>query len=104
MGSADCANTATIVWLDGEHDASSVAELSETIARAIAVDDSDVILDMSEVTFMSAATVGVLVRARNFLNLRSRSLTVRAPSKCTRRILEICELGDLFAPDELLVA
>jgi len=87
----------TIVFLRGEHDAATASELSETIARAIAADESDLVIDMHDVEFMSAATVGVIVRARTFLNRRSRSLTVRSPSRCVRRILALCELTDLEA-------
>jgi anti-anti-sigma factor len=80
----------TVVWLRGEHDVSTVAALSETMARAIAHDGADLVVDLSEVQFMGAATVGVIVRAREFLGLRSRSLVVRSPSRCARRILDLC--------------
>jgi hypothetical protein len=42
----------TVVWLRGEHDVSTVAALSETMARAIALDDADVVVDLSDVQFM----------------------------------------------------
>jgi len=86
----------TVVWLRGEHDLSTVDELSETMARAIALDDADVVVDLSEVVFMSAATVGVIVRAREFLRLESRSLALRSPSKCAGRVVDLCGLTDLF--------
>jgi anti-anti-sigma factor len=88
----------TVVWLRGEHDMSTVDSLSETMARAIALDDSDVIVDLSDVQFMSAATVGVLIRAREFLRLESRSLALRSPSKCAGRVVDLCGLADLFDP------
>jgi anti-anti-sigma factor len=59
----------TAVWLRGEHDDSTVAALSETMARAIARDDADLVVDLSEVQFMGAATVGVIVRAQELLGL-----------------------------------
>ena len=37
-----------------------------TVARAIAADDTDVVIDLSEVTFMDAATIGVMIRAERF--------------------------------------
>jgi anti-sigma B factor antagonist len=88
----------TVVWLRGEHDVSTVAALSETMARAIARDDADLVVDLSEVQFMGAATVGVIVRARELLELRSRSLTLRSPSRCARRILDLCGHADLLDP------
>jgi anti-anti-sigma regulatory factor len=46
-----------------------VDELSEAIARAIALDDDDLVIDLSGVEFMGAATIGVLVRASEVLQL-----------------------------------
>jgi anti-anti-sigma factor len=88
----------TAVWLRGEHDDSTVAALSETMARAIARDDADLVVDLSEVQFMGAATVGVIVRARELLGLRSRTLALRNPSRCARRILDLCGQADLLDP------
>ncbi len=86
----------TVVWLRGEHDLSTVAALSEALARAIALDDADLVVDLSGVEFMGAATVLVLTRASEFLRLRTRSLALRSPSRCARRILDLCGLGDLL--------
>jgi anti-anti-sigma factor len=80
----------TLVWLQGEHDLSSVNALSEALSRAIADDDRDVIVDLSRVEFMGAATLGVLLRARQDLLSRSRALTLRAPSQPARRVLDAC--------------
>jgi len=88
----------TVVWLRGEHDFSTVAALSETMARAIARDDAELVVDLSEVQFMGAATVGVIVRAHELLGLRSRSLALRSPSRCARRILDLCGHADLLDP------
>jgi anti-anti-sigma factor len=88
----------TVVWLRGEHDVSTVDALSETLAGAMALDDCDLVVDLSEVQFMGAATIGVLVRARELLQSRSRSLVLRSPSRCARRILDLCGQGDLLEP------
>jgi anti-anti-sigma factor len=84
----------TVIWLRGEHDMSTVAELSERIARAIAMDDADLVVDLADVEYMGAATVGVLSRARELLRARSRSLVLRSPSRCARRVLELCGHAD----------
>ena len=90
-----------VVWLRGEHDASTVDGLWEIVARAIDFDDADVVIDLSGVEFMGSATVGVVNRARDCLRARSRSLTLRAPSRCARRLLGLYNLTDL--PDPLPV-
>ena len=88
----------TVVWLRGDHDLATTAELSATLARAIAIDDMDLVVDLTYVQFMDASTVGVLIRAREFLLLRSRSLTLRAPLKAARRVLDACGLAELIDP------
>jgi anti-anti-sigma factor len=89
----------TVIGLRGEHDASTVAALADALARAIAFDDADLVLDLSELAFMGAATVGLIVRAREYLRPRSRALTLRAPSASAHRVLEICGLTDLLEPN-----
>jgi anti-anti-sigma factor len=91
-------NADRTVRLRGEYDISTVAALSETLARAIALDDADLLDDLSGVQFMDAATIGVIMRARSGLRLRSRSLTLRSPSPCERRILNLCGLASLLDP------
>ena len=84
-----------VVWIGGEHDVATVAELSRTMARAIARDDADVVVDLSGVLFMGAATAEVMVRAREFLAQRSRALALRSPSRCAQRVLDLCDFPDL---------
>ena len=86
----------TVVWLAGELDLATMEVLTQTLARAIAVDDADLVVDLSEVVGMDAETVGVLVRSRDFLRSQSRDLVVRAPSECARSAVEVGGLGDLI--------
>ena len=85
----------TVVWLSGEHDLSTVDALSQSLARAFALDDADVVLDLSGVQFMGAATIEVIVRAKDALDLRSRDLTLRSPSESAQRVVDLCGLADL---------
>lgn len=66
------------------------------MAEAIAVGEVDVVMDLRRVEFMDAATVGVIAWARVLLRARGQALTVRAPSPCVRRVLELCDLSDLI--------
>jgi anti-anti-sigma factor len=91
--------TRTVVWLRGEHDLATTTELAATLARAIALDEADLVVDLSEVQFMDVTTVSVIVKARNHLRPRSRSLSLRAPSKAARRVLDLCDLAQLIDPD-----
>jgi len=93
MAVAEHGGDGTVVWLRGEHDIATMAELSDTLTRAMAQDDGDVVVDLSGVDFMGAATVGVILRTRACLRLRSRSLTLRAPSMRAQRVLDLCGVG-----------
>jgi anti-anti-sigma factor len=85
----------TVVWLSGEHDLSTVDAFSQTLARVFALDDADAVLDLSGVQFMGAATIDVIVRAKDVLDLRSRVLTLRSPSVSAQRVVDLCGLADL---------
>jgi anti-sigma B factor antagonist len=84
-----------VVVLRGEYDVSTASALSATLAAAIARDGTDVVVDMSGVEFIDAATVGVIIRGREFLQERSRSLTLRSPAPCARRVLDLCGVPDV---------
>ncbi len=87
-----------VVWVRGAQDASTAVALCMTVARAIAFDDTDLVIDLSEVTFMDTATVAVMIRAEAFLQDRSRSLTLRSPSAQAWRVLRVGGLADLVVP------
>ena len=78
-----------------EQDLSTVDALSQTLARAFALDDADVVLDLSGVQFMGATTIDVIVRAKYALDLRSRTLTLRSPSESAQRVVDLCGLAEL---------
>jgi hypothetical protein len=68
------------------------------LAWAVALDDADVVVDLSGVRFMGAETVGAIVAARNALLLQSRSLTLRSPSTWARRVIELFGMSGLIDP------
>lgn len=82
----------TAVWLSGEHDLASTALLSGALAEAIAVEDHDVVVDMTYLTFMDVSTLGLLIRSRHFLAERGRRLTLRSVPRCARLVLDLSEL------------
>jgi anti-anti-sigma factor len=90
-----------VVWLRGEHDISTTAALTRTLERAVALDSPVVVVDLSEVRFMSADTVGVLVRSGASLRAQSRALTLRCPPARVRRIFAACGLSDLLDPESV---
>jgi len=91
----------SVVWLQGEHDIATKDVLVATIAQAIALNERAVVIDLSEVHFISAATIGVIVDAEHLLAQRGRSLVLRAPPPFVRRIFGVCGLSDLLSRDPL---
>jgi anti-anti-sigma factor len=87
-----------IVWLQGEHDLSTDEALCRTLARAIAIGSSGLVIDLSEVDFIAVSTLRVIVRAHQLLLHQSRSLTVRSPSPCVKRVIHAFGLDDLLSP------
>lgn len=85
----------TVVWLRGEHDLSTIPYLSEALALATDLDDRDLVVDLRDTTFINAATIGVIIRARVALAQRSRGLVLRAPGPMTWRVLVLCGLTGL---------
>ena len=89
-----------VVWLNGEQDIATSGVLADTLANVTSADDANLIVDLSGVTFMSTATIDELIRARNLLLGLSRNLTLRCPSRCARRLLDVCGLAGLVEPGE----
>jgi len=90
----------TVIWLRGEHDIATDADLRRTLASAIALNNAPIVVDLSKVELMSASTLGVIVAAWNDLRQQSRSLTMRAPSPHVRRVIGICGLHNLLSSEE----
>lgn len=85
----------TVVILRGEHDTANRNELAAAFVRASELDTADVVLDLSDVVFMDAATIGAIIGGANLLRSLSRTLEVRAPSSMAASVLEMCGLGHL---------
>jgi anti-anti-sigma factor len=84
----------TIAALSGELDISTLGDLCETLAEAIAFGDADLVLDLAAVDFIDASAARALLRAEEFLAARSRSLVLRSPPACAHRVLDVCGLSD----------
>jgi len=86
----------SVVWLRGDHDIATASTLEHTIAVAIALGEPVVVVDLSDVHFLSAATLRVFVAAQETLQAQSRALVLRVPSPFVRRIFEVTGLSNLL--------
>jgi anti-anti-sigma factor len=95
-GSSNGALWATTA-LTGEIDATSPPE---TFADLFAHEHANVAVDLSGVTFFTAAGIARLVDARNQLRSTGHDLVVRAPSRTVARVLTLCQMTDLIEAPE----
>lgn len=80
----------------GEIDGFTAPILAGLVGALIDGGRGDVVLDLSEVAFMDAAGLRVIVDSSNRLGVAGRTLTVRSPSAIVRRILEVTGLDALI--------
>jgi anti-anti-sigma factor len=88
----------TVVSLCGEHDLTTAHSISAAIATAASVDDTDLVLDLSDVQFMDSTTIVAILRGKLLLETRGGTMTVRNPSRPARYLLGLCDLGYIVEP------
>ena len=88
--------TRTVVRLQGAHDHATRPRLDAVLERAGKVDDADVVVDLDGITFLDASTIGAIVDAHNRLRDDGRAVSVRAPTRLARRLLDVCGLAFLI--------
>ena len=86
------------IRLHGELDASSTTALRDALLEAVSAGDANLVVDLADVSFVSASTLGVLVETREALRARNHTMTLRAAPRCVRRILLLTGLEHLL-PD-----
>lgn len=88
----------TVVALRGEADLATVHVVRDALANVIADGQGDVVVDLAQTDFMDTAALRVVLRARETLGGTGRHLTLRSPSRTSRRLLAVFGLGHLANP------
>ena len=78
----------TTVRFRGELDIATVGQVRGALARAVAADDT-VLVDLGAVTFVDAATVGVLLTANAEARLMGQRVVLCELSPRVRRVLNL---------------
>lgn len=73
----------SVFRLSGEFDLSNAWEIAEALADAIRYGDSDIVVDLSEVSFLDAQLLRVLKKAQAAALRRELTLVVRPPADPT---------------------
>ena len=84
------------VVLDGELDIASCPAVRRSLMAAISGGDVHLAVDMSGVTFIDAAGIGVLVAAANRARQAGGGLSLLAPSRQVRRVLDLLHLDAIL--------
>ncbi len=86
-----------VLWLHGDQDLATVDTLREVLDAVVAAGDGDLVIDLSGVTFLDASVLGALVGSRRVLHEQDCSLSLRAPPRAVRLLLDLCALEELVA-------
>ncbi|GAA2753488.1 STAS domain-containing protein [Kitasatospora cinereorecta] len=87
----DQGNEPFVVRANGEIDLDTATSLRRALAAALG-SHREVVLDLSEVTFMDCAGLGALVWARNHADRCGARLVLRGAGRCVVRLLKLTGL------------
>ena len=76
----------------GELDLSNQRHLAAALV-GIEASSAEIILDLADLTFIDAGSIGLIHRARNLARLRGTDVVLRSPNPSLHRILELTGLG-----------
>jgi anti-anti-sigma factor len=85
-----------VLVVAGDLDLASAPGLAAALAGQRGGPGTRVVLDLGGVGFMDASALGCILRAEHRLAGRGGALAVRRPSIAARRLLDLCDLGDLL--------
>jgi anti-sigma B factor antagonist len=83
-----------VLHVSGEVDIQFSDELRD--AGLTAASDSGLMMELSEVTFIDSSGLAALIQINNTFSVDGRVLTLVAPSRSVRRILELTGLNPVF--------
>jgi anti-anti-sigma factor len=90
-------NASVLVHVAGEFDIGTQPVLRQALSRAHAA-DVDVLLDLSEVTFVDASSLGVLMDTHRALAERGHTFRIVNPARAVARVLALTDLTAVLMP------
>lgn len=87
---------AATVTVSGEIDICTCEAMRDALAAGLGPGPVHLTVDLSAVTFIDASGIGVLLAIRALAAEAGGSLTLRAPSRAVRRLVEILGLGEVL--------
>lgn len=89
-----------VMVVRGVLDLPEVAAFREVFAKVVATDCPDVVVDLTDVTFVGSSGLGLLLQAHRDLQAAGRTLVVKGTDGSIRRAFEITHLDYLLEPAE----
>lgn len=86
----------TIVSLTGEIDLATQGELRSTLNDLVVAGDVDLVLDLSDVSFIDSTGIGALIGTRRRVHAFQGSLTLVCPDEAILKIFTITGLEKVF--------
>jgi anti-sigma B factor antagonist len=83
-----------VLHVSGEVDIQFAGELRDA---GLAAADSGLAINLAEVSFIDSTGLAALIEINNTIRLRGQALTLVAPSRSVRHILEVTGLEPVFA-------
>jgi anti-anti-sigma factor len=85
-----------VLAVSGEIDARVADELRDAGIAATGDGETALAIDLSQVTFIDSSGIAALIQIRNALPAQAANLTLVAPSRSVRRVLEVTGLTGAF--------
>jgi anti-sigma B factor antagonist len=89
-------NGFAVVALSGELDLVDTPAVASQLIATVA-ESGSIIVDLTDLAYISCGGLGVLVRVLNLTRVRDRALLLVAPQGMVRVILEVTGLVDVFS-------
>lgn len=89
----------SVVAVEGEIDLNTSPQLGHALSEVLDEGSSQVTVDLTAVEFIDATGIGTLIAASNRAKALGGRLSLRAPSRAVRRILDILHLNQDLARD-----
>lgn len=89
-----------VMVVRGVLDLTEVPDFREVFSKVLATDCPDVVVDLSDVSFVGSSGLGLLLQAHSDLQAEGRTMVVTGTQASIRRAFEITHLDYLLEPDE----
>ena len=90
------ASPPTVLTLSGELDVTNSPELRERLYQMVDEGHTDLVVDMSTVTFLDSSTLGVLIGVRNRLGEVDGTLQVVCDQERVLKVFRLTGLDQVF--------